>query len=322
MQAKKQKIERPTGTVTMSKPTIYTNVLFRGQRGKVRLTEEKIAFKPDRWKQHKVYDSWRWTAVLKHQVNSKSSRKALLKLISSEDSTKCVIFQVENHQVLDQLRNDVSDRLRKTRRAARKDSLLGESNNEFQQGHQSSDMSYTTVSVKDGASNVGSSRSAVTFATETEKHRREQLLRADTEKRSNRRRVLLLDPQMDLSPPDLAPTFVATPDSTKSGSSATEERNTTKISSAGVPLHMSPFLATVVLGCALILAFHKAASFGYINGVTDRISFQERIFPRSLPKRSQYGLSVDDVGFCLWDNQSAVKNAEMKFETAADALEN
>ena len=91
---------------------MYANVKFRGQRGKLRLTETKIAFKPYDWGDDGVYDSWRWKAILKHQINGKNAKKALIKLVSREDSNKCVIFRMQNKTELDSLRKDVASRLR------------------------------------------------------------------------------------------------------------------------------------------------------------------------------------------------------------------
>lgn len=111
----------------MSKPTNYNNVIFRGQYGKIRLTDTTIVFKFENWQNQEEksyrYNRWRWSAIAKHQVNSKASEKALLKLVSKADSSKCAIFQLENHEILAKLRDDVTQRMRNAKELSRRVSM-------------------------------------------------------------------------------------------------------------------------------------------------------------------------------------------------------
>jgi len=124
--------------------TVYGNVMFRGKPGKLRLTSEKITFKPDDWEDGR-YDSWRWTAILKHQI---SPNKALLKLISKTDPNQSVLFQLASLTALDTVRNDITHRLRvsKTHQRRRRSSTETTSAGEFYAARRGSDLSFSTVS--------------------------------------------------------------------------------------------------------------------------------------------------------------------------------
>lgn len=102
----------------MKTTSVYTGVTFRDRHGQLRVSDQKITFKPDvspeGGKINK--DSWKWGAVKKHLVSSRSNQKALLKLVSREDTSKSLVFALRNHDELDTICMDVTERLRASRR--------------------------------------------------------------------------------------------------------------------------------------------------------------------------------------------------------------
>ena len=82
------------------------------------MSDQKITFKPDTTPEggKAIKDSWKWDAVKKHLVSSRSNQKALLKLVSREDPSKSLVFALRNHDELDTICMDVTERLKVSRR--------------------------------------------------------------------------------------------------------------------------------------------------------------------------------------------------------------
>ena len=102
----------------MKTTSVYTGVVFRDRQGQLRLSDQKVTFKPETTADggKAMKDSWKWEAVQKHLVSSRSNRKALLKLVSREDPSKSLVFALRNHDELDTICMDVTERLKASRR--------------------------------------------------------------------------------------------------------------------------------------------------------------------------------------------------------------
>ena len=270
--------------------TIYSGLSFRGKPGKLRLTAEKIAFKPDDWEEGR-YDSWRWTAIEKHQVTSEKAKTPLLKLISKDDTNKSVMFTAKNHTQLKALRTDVTDRIRLCRRAKQQRRMstetIGIGEFTVASGRRSSDVSFCTVAMNDDSNMDMSSRSIGSGSLSNNNRRISWNIPTDVQGKagyarrvsaldndddtsasgkswgglvsSKRRPVILLDPKTDTNQ-SYGTTLVKS--TTRNGKKGA--KNSSNSSSLG------RMAKTLILWALIFLSLNVVGKFGYFNGAVEK----------------------------------------------------
>ncbi|CAB9513526.1 expressed unknown protein [Seminavis robusta] len=283
----------------MDHTTIYTNVRFRDKPGKLRLTSEKIAFKPDEGTDGR-YDSWKWSAIQKHQVTAKRTKKAQLKLISMEDTSKSVVFTLENHQQLENIRHDVTHRLRKARSnqgPCKRRSTIGQgdffSDSTVSFSRRGSIMSFATVSDLD-MSISGSQQSGLPWDIQLDYSFQTRGLsglddsdatatRAINSRHSN----LVLDAETDIKPKVRPPATV----NIATGAFVKEKAAMKRPVRSRVLSFQC--LLLVLLGSAAVVAFSVIGSLGFFNGKVDAASV-ERLLPflKVFPGDEKTSLSI------------------------------
>ena len=281
--------------------TIYSGILFRGKPGKLRLTAEKIAFKPDDWEEGR-YDSWRWTAIDKHQVTSEKAKNSLLKLISKDDTNKSVIFTTKNHKQLQALRTDVTDRIRFCRRTKQQRRMstetIGIGEFTIASSRRSSDISFCTVAMNDldmssrsiGSGSLSNNSRRISWSIpnnvqgKAEYARRVSALENDDDTTasgkswegllsSKRRPVILLDPKTDTNR-TYGTTGVKSSIGTRNGKKGV--KSSSNSSSWG------RMIKNLVLWTLVLLSFNAVGQMGYFNGVVEKSTLSLEVLESSL----------------------------------------
>ena len=131
-------------------------------------------------------------------------------------------------------------------------------------------------------------------------------MRADTDKISNKRPLLMLDPKTDLK----QKTTTRGSKATKFVVSELKQTNPTNPAPQQSSSRILRFFFAFLLGACIVLAFHKAASLGYFNGVTDNAPLKQRFtLPRWFQKQEEP--TAEKSGFCSFENENLAAGCNM-----------